>query len=204
MPTFRSACAWRRNILNAAGFNVYKDLALCAPFASPATLPWTSPVLAFPAVHRFAVRRFSGVHEGPDTREITLELDASGARIVRPASPTGVQGTALASATARVTAVYQGIGNEDPATSARLYYDNGTGIVDYVTPLAEQGLDYEGSGRAEIGFDVAGLVDGTTYLFVVRARTAEGAEDENTDAASVTAVSTPPAAVGGQGSVSAI
>lgn len=205
MATFLSACSWRRIVLNASGFRIYKDQSFCSPFASPSALPWVSPALAFPAVHRFTVRRFSGVYEDADTREILLELDAAGQRIVRPTSPDSLKAAAAPSGGATVTAIYDGQSDEEPATAAVLYYDNGTGIVDYVTPLATATLRFDGgSRRSEISFAVTGLTNGTTYLFSVRARTAKGAEDQNTDTASVVADTTPPAAVAGLGAVPSI
>ena len=67
-----------------------------------------------------------------------------------------------------------------------IYYDKGTGSVDYTTPIAD--VDYPTKTWTS-----SALTDGVTYIFGIRAVDPSGLEEKNTNVTgSATADSTPP------------
>jgi hypothetical protein len=186
-------------IENASGFRIYKnttsggEVDYSTPYASPATLPYTSGVLTTSFKHRFAIRRFSGVFTSLDTQEFDVELSGAGAQILRPSSPFGLDAVAEDGGDITITAIYQG--EDDPAfaTIFRLCYDNGTGTMDWNTPLDSSvgvvGKFLAASKQVWIEFTVAGagLVDATAYKFGILAEVlATGAQSEGRDTVTAT------------------
>jgi hypothetical protein len=209
-----SECWNAAHIANAAGFRIYKNTVsgaavdLSSPFASPATLPYTSGALAFPFVHIFRVRRFGGIFEDLSTQEIRMELDAAGNEIVRPNAPEGILAVCTVGGDIAVSAVYDAGGDATPATIFRVYWDNGTGVMDWVTSIgtATAAWKYSEGVRTSAALTftklAATMVDGTAYQFGIRSEIAATAiKSDNTDYATATCDKTGPGEVQSLGAI---
>lgn len=103
-----------------------------------------------------------------------------------PNAPHSLTVTPLSGGRFALTWKYDSAGQQlRPATFA-IYHDNGTGTVSYAAPIA---------AVPTMAFVTAAYADGTTVKFVVRARSASGDEETNTNAKSATADATGPADV---------
>ncbi len=110
----------------------------------------------------------------------------------RPSNPDNVDAVGIAGGKARVSWTYfpskeTGFVSGGVAKEARIYYDNGTGIMDWVTPIATVLMDNP-IAPASWSWD-SGVLANDTYLFGVRIATDTGGagfETENTDTHSVT------------------
>ncbi len=191
---------WVRNFnLANQGFHVYNNAAtgvidyssLIADLGS-GTLAYTSPALAYPATHRFGVRAYNeyGEEQNVDvTRKLTL--DAAGADITaKPNAPHSLSVTAAAGGKIQLDFAYDTTGERATCTQFKVYYNSGSGAVDYSSALAT--VTKATGGLTWYRYTTGALTDGTTYIFAVRANTAGGIEDGNSHEVSATADSTLP------------
>lgn len=165
-----------------------------APVATVTTLTWTGSALPLGSTTRFAVRArdtVTGLTELNTDAVATIAVDAAGADLAGlPAAPAGVLAAAIAGGAVRVDWAWPYARGPYP-TGFRVYTDGGTGTVDYAAVRATAVFAGPGvPGRAT----VAGLADGTTCKFAVRAHNASG-EERNVATATATADATPPANV---------
>jgi hypothetical protein len=84
------------------------------------------------------------------------------------------------------------------ATQVAFYYDNGTGTIDYNTPLATEDLAPNVSGSVSYGgglkaeYTTGALTDGQEYLFAAKAKTAAGSLSDASSEIAATADATEP------------
>ncbi len=116
--------------------------------------------------------------------------------VVKPADPVYITATALAGGKAEIKWAYDPaneIGGIGVAEESRIYYDNGTGTVDYSSPLATVAMD---NPTNDVKYNyTTGVLPEDTYKFVVRVATKahpNGIETDNTGYAEVTTDATPP------------
>lgn len=160
--------------------------------ATTASLTWTSPALAFPGDHRFALRAFdtvTGLEEKGVAATARLVLDASGVDVTgRPNAPTGLTATPGPAGSVRVAWAYNPGGQGGKPTGFHVYV--GTPTPSFGAPAAT--VLYV-VGRSAFGATVTGLAAGA-YQTTVRAYNATG-EETNAAAVSFTASSTGPTVV---------
>lgn len=117
-----------------------------------------------------------------------------------PASPVNIAANSIAGSKAQVRFRYypsseQGFAVGGIAKEARIYYDNGTGVIDFVTPLGLVAMDFP-TVPTSYSFD-SGVLSNGDYLFAVRIATATaggGVETTNDEERAVTINSDVPAA----------
>lgn len=130
-------------------------------------------------VYRFWVHAVSpgGAEEALLARTVRIETDAEGVPIDPvPAAPYQLTARPAAAGYIRLTWLHRA--SEVPLWTFNIYHDNGTGTVDYNTPLD--------SGRRQVAL-VGPYRHGTAVKFGVRAESADGAEEKNTNTATGTA-----------------
>jgi len=87
---------------------------------------------------------------------------------------------------------YRPVGGLRAASEWRIYSDEGTGTVDYVTALDTVSARVSQSGAGLYQWLSDAYADTTEVQFVVRARTAAGEEEQNANAVSAEAAATGP------------
>lgn len=197
----RTALLARERIVGAQAVRCYKNTAdggtvdVDTPFATWVYGgPYVTPSLAFPFHHRFIVRRFNGYYEDKNLAETHLRLDGAGAQLANhPGEPSQFSATEGIDGSIEIRGAYFAESGEgvEPDSWA-LYWDAGTGTVNFGAALATAALAFDASGIARFYYRQTISSPGA-YLFVLRTRVAAGSiESDNSDAApavTITAVS---------------
>ncbi len=150
---------------------------------------WTTPSLPYPGDYSFHVRAFWNYdldeEHNLDAR-VRIVLDATGADVTnRPAAPTGLAAQAIKGGQVRLSWLYKTPSGRSAPSKFNVY--SGTPGVSYAS--VKMMIAYGSDGRY---FAVAtGLVNGSTYQFVVRAANST-AEEPNTNVVTATADSSGP------------
>ncbi len=193
----------RAHVLQAAGYVIYSnngsgviDYGTSYLVVDDATTAATTDALA-DGTWRFGIRKRNALFEDLNATKYVEFIVSSGVRILRPNSPRLLTATPGAGGTIVLTCEYDPANQLAAPTAVRFYYDNGTGTIDYVTPIGTASITATTAlGRpATATYTTGALIHGTTYLFVARARTAGGIEDTNTTTASAVADTTGPASI---------
>ncbi len=130
--------------------------------------------------------------DGNEERNVTHALALAfqdGSLVVRPAEPRMVEVYPAAGGALTVEFLYDpryedpapawgAAAGEGGAAEARIYWDAGTGMVDFDTPVGTVGMNGPTS-PARYTWTSAGLIAGVAYLWVVRIATATGTETQN-------------------------
>jgi|GEM_PF-6516436 len=182
------------------------DIDYDSPVASDQASGWESAALTgdAPGTFRYAARGRNATYEEKNTAYVEFELDAAAAEVTRPGSPFGLTVAATAGAEFTVSGWYDQrrptiLGAQPAAASqVRVYHDNGTGTMDWVTPVGTASLVLAAGGqqRWSLTTSAGAYSHGQTVKFGARAATAGGVTDENTDTASAEADDTAPGAPG--------
>lgn len=140
--------------------------------------------------YKFGLRAISpgGVEEGNTNLVQTIITDGDGVPILpTPNAPTQLMVFPRAGGKFAVSWRYRSEGQQVQPAAYAVYHDNGTGTMDYVTPLAVvTSLGY---------FTTVAYAHGTAVKFGVRARSAAGSEERNTTVRTATADAEGPAAL---------
>ena len=162
-------------------------LLTSAPVQDTAALTYVQVFTAETGLWLFSVHAVDsdGKEEANVSQVVGLSFEA-GAPAALPAWPLRVKAEAIAGGKVQVSFWYrpdQEYLGPGAAFEARIYYDDGTGTVDYATPLDT--LAMGGPEEPDVWEWESGvLVDDQEYLFVVRIATAAhpaGVETQNTD-----------------------
>lgn len=164
-----------------------------APEDTEVTTSWTIDLTAATGNYEFLVRAVDddSKEEQNLSQMIAIEVD-NGVAQSRPSVPTSVDAFAISGSKARITYTYfpsreTGFGAGGAAKEGRVYSDNGTGVMDFVTPIGLVPMNFPTDPQS-YSFDTGALAN-DTYLFAVRIATATGGggfETENTDTHPVT------------------
>jgi len=143
---------------------------------------------------RFGIRKRNTLFDDLNATKHVEFIVSGGARILRPNSPRLLTATPGAGGTIVLSCEYDPANQLAAPTTIRFYYDNGTGTVDYVTPIGTVTITATSDRSRPViaTFTTGALIHGTTYLFVARARSAEGIEDTNTTTVRAVADTTGP------------
>lgn len=157
---------------------------------SPGTIrTWPGVVLPAEKALAFGVRAFSpgGAEEAGTRQVVRLETDAEGEPTpLVPNAPVQLVAVPRAGGSVLLTWRYDPRGEGAPVSRFRVYHDDGTGEM-VAEALAEQ------RGRAYLAGPYA---DGLTVTFRVRAVSAAGDEETNTQDVSAVAIASGPADLG--------
>jgi hypothetical protein len=120
-----------------------------------------------------------GVEELGDGNIARVEFDAFGSLVgPRPNRPTNLQLALLAGGAFELRWTYSEAGEETAPNVFRVYNDNGTGTMDYGTIVAT--VTYR-ARRFHYAYSSGAFADGVTIRWAVRAVSAAGIDDGNTD-----------------------
>ncbi len=125
-----------------------------------------------------------------------VPLDVLG---LQPATPEGLSATAIAAGKVRIDLDYPAQAEASIATLINVYYDAGTGTVDFSAPLFTIAVPTHKLGEGNVfalTAESAALVDGTTYKFAARAADAGGRESPTSNEATVIADASAPPDIG--------
>ena len=193
----------RAHVLQAAGYAIYGnngsgviDYDTSYLVVDDSATSATSGALA-DGNWMFGIRKRNTLFEDLSATKYVSFVVSGGARILRPNSPRLLTVTPAAGGTFVLTCEYDTADQVAAPTTIRFYYDNGTGVIDYVTPIGTANITATTSRSrpSTATYTTGALVHGTTYLFVARARTAGGVEDTNTTTASAVADTTGPTSI---------
>lgn len=169
-----------------------------APDYTPSSLPIDIDVSSTSGILNVLVRAVDsdGKEEANISQAVRVLLD-SGSETAYPAAPRDIQASAVESGKIKVRFLYDPYYEENgpgAADEARIYWNGGSGAVDWSTPKATVNM----SGPTEaayLSWTSGALTDGTSYKFGVRIANSAGDETQNTGTASATAdTDTPDAA----------
>ncbi|HUW99643.1 MAG TPA: hypothetical protein VMY35_01585 [Phycisphaerae bacterium] len=165
------------------------------PQDTEATTSWTMDMTGLTDRYEFLVRSVSaGGTEEKNIRQMVAVEVADGAQVLIPNSPWIIQAAAAPAGEIDLVAVYDRTGESGVATTIRAYVNDGAGgAIDYDTPVGTATLTTGDTNQA-VAITTSGLSGALTYWIGVRARTAAGVEDANTDYSEVTTDATGPAA----------
>ncbi len=186
-------------------YNIYrgKDANIeltAAAYDTAASSPWTDSLVD--GHYEYLVRAVDGDGNEEANLSQMVAIDISGgARLQRPNEPSVLDYRAAAGGEVELTVAYVREGEDGTATEVRLYVNDGAGgAIDYNTSVGSaslaSGLDFQA-----VTITSSGLSGGLTYRCGVRARTAGGVEDANTDHVEVTTDATAPSAPTLSGSI---
>jgi len=172
-----------------------------APEDTTATTSWTIDLTAATGSYEFLIRSVdsNGNEEQNIANIIQLEVINGVAQGI-PSAPTAVNAVAIAGGKARVSFVYfpsreVSLSPGGIAKEARVYSDNGTGVMDWVTPVGTVTMDFP-TAPTSYSWD-SGVLVNDTYLYAVRIGTdvwPAGIETTNDDTHEVTTDDDVPAA----------
>jgi hypothetical protein len=129
-----------------------------------------------------------------DPQRVRVRTDGTGAvPSPVPGAPRGLRVDPRAGGVLRVQWTHAVTGHDAQAALFNVYHNNGTGAIDYDTPLATVTARAAMAGLGIYEYVTAAYVDGTTVQFGVRAESAAGDEELNTVTAAGTADATGPA-----------
>ena len=171
-------------------YNVYRNDGAgkieltAAAHAVDAASPWSEDMSAETGHYEYLLRaEDADANEEANLLEmVAVDLEA-GVQVARPNSPEIIESRsrAIADGEVRIVATYNAVGEQGEATSIRLYVNNGAGgAIDYGTSVGSADLSTDAQVEV-VSIDSTGLAGALTYRCVVRARTAAGVEDENTE-----------------------
>ena len=197
--THELTLSWTASVSSdVAGYRIYSNggsgaIDYTTPIDSTTGTSWTYDMTGLTGHYKFGIRAY----DASALEELNMDVWQSivvdsGDLAMPPNAPSGLAGIAIADAKVRLSWRYNRTIPQDQlgtCSEFRVYYDNATGTMDYVTAIGTVSLD----GRF-ITFDTASLTGGLTYKFGVRSATADGVEENNTVTVSVEADSTPPSA----------
>lgn len=164
------------------------------------TVTWESPAIVAAGTYMYGIRAVdSGANEEQNT-DVTITVEIVDIPPIEeapdfPNAPIGLTATPIAGAKFTVAWLYDGKFEEATPDTFSVYWDNGTGTMDWVTPMTTVAYSAGvASGRQLVySVDTAALVNGTDYQFAVRAKIGSD-EEANEVIATDTADSTAPAA----------
>ncbi len=170
------------------------------------TVTWESDAIVAAGIYNYGVRAedAGGKEEFNSDVTVTVEIKDSPIEEVPelPNAPVGLTLTPVAGGKIQLDWQYDTLNQEVVPVQFNIYYDNNTGVVDYVTPLNTV-LYSTGTANGRylsFTFTTGALGDGLEYIFGVRAESAAGDEEENivteTDTADSTAPNAPTALAG--------
>ncbi|MFP4027929.1 MAG: hypothetical protein ACLFWL_09070 [Candidatus Brocadiia bacterium] len=197
---------------DVAAYNVYRAMGepvrLDAPYESVATPPWTDTVLEdWTGVITYLVRAVdAGGKEEANIREVlVVPVEAGTIGVPLPAEPRIVEARPIAGGRIELEWLYdpayehlpaggvEGLG-PGAAHEARIYWDGGTGDIDFSEPHATVPMNNP-TVAARFTWRSDPLTDGQTYRFTVRTATAAhpgGTETSDVCQASAVANSSEP------------
>lgn len=165
----------------------YTHAVGAAPAGATTIKTFTGYALPASSTVSFGLRAVSpgGVSEANVGLVQTLRTNGSGVPITpAPNAPTNLIASPRAGGKIGLSWQYRPTGQQAAPAAYAVYHDDGTGTVDYVTPLAVV------TGTAYL---TAAYADAAVVKFGVRARTAGGAEEVNTTIRTATADAVGPA-----------
>jgi len=190
---------------DVADYPIYRGVnapaKLDTPYATPAAPAWTDSVSgAVDALYTFLVRaRDSDGNEEANILEmVRVGVAAGGVLTSLPAPPRIAIATAIADGKIQVDWLYDPLDEGDEpgvAHEARIYWDNGTGTIDWATPAVSVAMSHP-TAADWYTWSSGVLVNEQEYLFCVRIGTdawPAGIETQNTDTCAATADSDVPA-----------
>ena len=131
------------------------------------------------ATYYYGIRAVSnyGTEDNNNDVYLRIKTDASSDYVARPNSPQNLTATAGPGGTITLNWRYYTQGQNAAPDKFVIYCDNGTGTVDltYANKLDEVGF------RQGDSYTTAALTNATMYKFIVRAKSADGNEDTNTN-----------------------
>jgi len=185
--------------VNVYGNGGSGDIDYDTPVASGVTSPWTSGALTGAGTFRYGVRAVSGVLEEKNLTYIEFELDADEAEVNPPLvafglSATPAEGGTFALAAKVPTARPKVHGRTPPRpTHLKFYHDNGTGTMDWVTPIATVAVGVGPGLVYQAAYTTGAYGHGTTVLFGARAAASTVVEDNEKTVSAVADAEAPPA-----------
>jgi len=185
----------------AGGYNLYRSegetpdtdnaipVGATSATASPPTAirNYVGYPFAASTVYRLWVRAIGkgGAEESYPTDTIRIEADGGGDPLDEvPNSPIRLSVSPRPDGKMLLTWSYDDRGEQTAVGQYKVYHDNGTGTMDWATPI--------GATKAR-AFLTGAYANGTTVAFGVRAESADGAQETNTTTASGVADATGPA-----------
>lgn len=173
-------------------YHIYRSgldgkIDLASIHAETDSFPWSEDITGGTGRRAYLVRAVDDDdNEEANLSQIVWVDIVAGAVSTAPNEPGLVSAVAVADGEAEVAAIYDRTGEAGEATTIYLYAnDGGGGTVDWGTSIGSATL---GTGRTVQMVEItsSGLTGGKTYLVGVRAETAAGVQDQNTETASVT------------------
>lgn len=157
---------------------------------------WVEVGTAGPWIH--AIRAYDGVTEENNVDQ-RFEYELGGAPLdvlpPPPSIPIGLRAAAIPAGQVALSCAYLASIEEAVGTLVNFYGDGGTGVVDFVTPVASAAIPAHALGaRREftVSAATAALTDGVLYRFAAKAETAAGRESEASEEVTARADATPP------------
>lgn len=154
------------------------------------TFPWVTHEPDTSYDYRLTSISGGGVENWRDVMEADVVFDAGGQWIgATPTTPLDLSVEPIAEGRFRLEWVY---GRCDASTAPalfRVYTDSGTGMMDESQPVGQ--VAYL-AGKAHYSFESAGFADGSSVAWLVRAASATGVEEQNTNIVSAIARNTLP------------
>lgn len=185
------------NIYSNAGSG---DIDYDTAEASGQSSPWVSAALTGAGTFKYGVRVDNGTYEEKNTEFIEFEIDANEDLVQTPNSPFGLEVVPAAGGEFTIRGRYDPR-EEDVAADGgvRIYHDNGTGTMDWVTQVGTATLYLGGDGFYWFEHTTSGgaYSHNQVVKFGARAVTTGGTTDANTETASATADAIAPPAPGG-------
>ncbi len=158
-------------IVGAAGFDA----------AQIRTFPWVSHAANATYTYRVTVINGGGVEEWAEETVSITGFDASGNWVgARPNPPGDLRVIPLAGGKFLLQWTYTREGEQAEPAAFRVYHDGGSGSVDYNTIIAS--VAYR-RGRFHYMYTSIAFTHGTRVRWAVRAASAAGAEEKNTQVA---------------------
>lgn len=189
------------------GGSGYIDYDTVVATVSHPTVTWTSGAISSSGIYNYGVRAVDSGNKEEFNTDVIVSVDIIGPPITEqpdvPNEPTGLTATATGGGKITVAWVYNDREEDATPTKFNVYYDNGTGNVDYNTPLTSVNYSTGTQDGRHLAFSylTAALTDTTTYIFGVRSSTATDEEDNTTTVSATADASAPNAPTGLSGSV---
>ncbi len=162
------------------------------------TVTWESDAIVAAGTYNYGVRAEDAGGKEEFNSDVTVTVKIKDTPIEEipnlPNAPVGLTLTPVAGAKIQIDWLYDVTDQEVVPSVFSIYYDNNTGVMDYVTPL-DTVLYSTGTVQGKylaFTFTTGALGDGLDYEFGVRAKSAAGDEEENTVTETATADSTAP------------
>lgn len=162
------------------------------------TVTWESDAIVAAGTYNFGVRAEDSGGKEEFNSDVTVTVKIKDTPIEEipnlPNAPVGLTLTPVAGGLIQIDWLYDTTDQEVVPSLFSIYYDNNTGVVDYVTPL-DTVLYSAGTVQGRylaFTFTTGALGDGLAYIFGIRAKSAAGDEEENTVTETATADSTAP------------